>query len=212
MVGGLFGPFALGTGLGLLFSNLLKFIPGANAAAMAIDGSIAVLTTLAIGLAWLQLVKFLYIDGNNLSKICDENEFENLKKEFRKEFDHFRKMSKKELKEELENEIDSSSKSESDNELTKSLNNEIDENIKRASENNKSKKMLVEELNKKNADLAEICCICLINKADVKINPCGHQVICQHDYKEFIKGKLGKALCPICRTEIKTYEIVRIQK
>ena len=62
-------------------------------------------------------------------------------------------MSKKELKQELENEIDSTSKSDSDIELTKSFSNEIDENLKRASENYKSKKMLVEELNKKNADL-----------------------------------------------------------
>ena len=204
------GSILFGAGLGLLFSNILKFIPGANIAAMTIDASVAVVTTFAIGLAWAAKMRTLYIEETNFSEICNGEELENLKKEFQKEFNRYRKKSKKELKKELENEIDSLSKSDSDVELSKSYFDEIDKNLQRASENNKSKKILVEELNKKNADLTEICCICFINKADVKIKPCGHQVICQHDYKEFMKGKLGKAPCPICRTEIKTYEIVRI--
>lgn len=202
----------MGLGLGWGLTNLLKLIPGANIAAMVIDASVTVVTTFAIGLASASIMRSLYIEGKSFSVLCNGEEFENVQKEFKKEFNRYRKINKKELKKELENESGSRSENDTDIELTNSYFNEIDKNLKQASENNKSKKLLVDELNKKNADLIEICCICLINKADVKVNPCGHQVICQHDYKEFMKGKLGKVLWPICKTEIENYEIVPITK
>lgn len=47
----------------------------------------------------------------------------------------------------------------------------------------------------------EQCILCFKNKSSLKLNPCGHKIICPECYK-----KLEKPECPMCRAEIQSLQ------
>lgn len=67
LLGTVIGSGGIATGLGLIATNILKCLPAVNVFAMCIDSGIAFVITAALGLAFLGIVRSLYIEGKNFS-------------------------------------------------------------------------------------------------------------------------------------------------
>jgi hypothetical protein len=49
------------------------------------------------------------------------------------------------------------------------------------------------------ADAAQECCICMVNRANVVLMPCGHSHLCTHCLEGLVSEGMTKLNCPTCR-------------
>lgn len=90
--------------------------------------------------------------------------------------------------------------------------NSLNEILKKDKEIELSKKIKIDDIEFKKHKINDYCCICLINYVNVECMPCGHKVMCESDYNEYVKNRKYRnvnVICPICQQEIE--KVVKIE-
>ncbi len=202
------GAFGLGLAAKAIV-GVLKAIPGANFAAMGIDGSISFTMTLALGLALIAILRGLHIQGIDLSRMNDKEQKTMLKDMMKAEVrDALKRIKSKTPKDVLNEE-----KAKTDGiETSANLNLDVEklfethEDMLRKEKLQKSvQQSKLDELKKKGISLDTVCRICLRSKPNIIVMPCRHSCMCETDYIDYMTHKLFKR-CPECGNEIESYE------
>ena len=212
------GAFGIGFGVIKVINGLLKLIPGANVAAMAIDGSMAFACTLTLGFALIAVLRSLVIQGVDLASMNDKEKKklleEYFKEEVKKKWSLFFRNSKCQ-KEAFQEEIQCLEGMETNANLTNADSLDIDkllqskEKIVRQEKLQNSERLCkIQELERENKTLADVCCICLRTKSNIITQPCGHCCMCASDYTDYAKHIL---VCPRsdCAKKIVSFEFLK---
>ncbi|CAF2831918.1 unnamed protein product [Rotaria sp. Silwood2] len=202
------GSFGLDFRVARVIVNIVKTIPGANIPAMAIDGSIAFVCTLALGLGFIAVavLRHLHIKGIDLYRMNDDARKKILKDLIQEEVKKkckslYGKNNDKNVLLEEQRQFDDIPMA-----ITNSEAFDIEQLMKRKEEVLKQEKLQkaeklckLQELNHENKTIKDVCRICLRCTPNIIIQPCGHCCICEIYY---IDHKTKTKFCPECGEKI----------
>jgi uncharacterized protein (DUF697 family) len=203
------GSFGVGVGLLRMIANALKLIPGVNVPAMIIDGTFSFGGTFIMGLAFIAILRQLYIKGVDLSKMTEEEQKEKIKKlflsEIKAKWKQWRSTSTKAvLREETKLTDGICISSSTDFDVDKFC--EVQDNLLKQDKLKMSEQIsIIEDLKRDNKTLNDVCRMCWTCKPNITLKPCGHTCVCEKDYIDYISRQLIK-LCPECNSDIDSYE------